>query len=373
MAAQLVSEQRTSVTLQDIADLCGVHKTTVSLALRADPRISPSTTDRIIAAARELGYDPARQHAARALSAARRGGRVLNYTIALAFAHDPTTAEPFHTSNYFGRIQQGVLDVIVEDDFEILTTNPWMADHKKMLPLAYRKGDVDGFLVLHQFNEVMMSTLRMLREEPNFDGRPVVGLVEPIDGASAVYPDNRRAGYLLMSHLLDHGHRKVLTYLNRPTVATSGTADSRYRGYAEAAAERGLNIADVLVRAPAWENTSAASAEELLRFLRQRPEITAIAARNDDQAVRIAEVLKTAGYRMPEDYSLASFDDTDPLIDEHGHNILTTVRLPLVEMGRQGTRLVIRRILGHEPVDRDIMLPVELVERGSVTTPRGSH
>ncbi len=67
--------------------------------------------------------------------------------------------------------------------------------------------------------------------------------------------------------------------------------------------------------------------------------------------------------------SLVGFDDTEAVTDEFGENILTTVRLPLLEIGREGTKLLVRQIMGEEKEQKEIVLPVKLVVRKSTTRP----
>jgi DNA-binding LacI/PurR family transcriptional regulator len=98
--------------------------------------------------------------------------------------------------------------------------------------------------------------------------------------------------------------------------------------------------------------------------------VTAVISRQDEQAVHLHNTLVSAGFRVPEDISLVGSDDTHVIIGDAKENILTTVRLPLVEIGREGANLLIHRVLGEEPEDRDVILPVELIVRGSTAPPR---
>jgi LacI family transcriptional regulator len=103
----------------------------------------------------------------------------------------------------------------------------------------------------------------------------------------------------------------------------------------------------------------------LLQLLKTTPQITSILAPNDPAAVVIRHILQVGGYRVPDDISLVGFDDTDPLWDSTGQNMLTTVRLPLHQLGRRAAKLIIEQATTSENNVEKIVLPVELVVRGS--------
>jgi LacI family transcriptional regulator len=218
-----------------------------------------------------------------------------------------------------------------------------------------------------QYVDHVMEAIRMLRDEPNFADQPIVSLVEPVPGTSSVHPDNEAAGYLAMSHLLKMGHRHVLSYFyestDYPAVATR-----RYKGIVRAIADHGLSLSDVtILPGPKWYGVDSMEARdaEFVELIKSHPEVTAIIAQNDKNATELHTVLQKGGIQVPDDISMISFDETDPII-VGSENILTTVKLPLMECGEVGTELLIRQIMGKEPEEQEIILPVRLIERGSV-------
>ncbi len=103
----------------------------------------------------------------------------------------------------------------------------------------------------------------------------------------------------------------------------------------------------------------------LSEALDRYPEISAVLVPGDYFVAQVREVLEYRGLRIPEDISLIGFDDTDPLLDGTGHNILTTIHLPLEDVGRQAAQLLIDHILGQGTGERQIMLPASLTVRAS--------
>lgn len=345
-------------TMRDIAQACGVNQSTVSRALHRDKRLGQATIDRITAIAEELGYDPMRNQAARRLASMRHGHQMLNNTIGLFFYH-----KGFSQSAYFTRIHQGILNAISEVDFEIYTSDQFKVTKNLEIPAAYRRGDIDGILaVVEQF--WWDKTMSLLRAEPNFGNRPVVGLVDPTPGASSVYADNFGAGRAVAEHLLDLGHRYIM-HFHGADKSSPLTHARRLAAIYESFSRRGLDPDKYLVNAPVVEGDPPLRGIEVVKALKSRPEVTAVIAHDDEQAAALYDTLKNAGIRVPADVSLVSYDDTDVILDAHGNNILTTVRLPLFEIGRQGTLLLVRRILGQEPNDLHIEMPTELIVRGS--------
>ena len=107
----------------------------------------------------------------------------------------------------------------------------------------------------------------------------------------------------------------------------------------------------------------------LASYLREHPEITAVLAMNDASALRAWALLEREGIRVPRDVSIVGFDDTDPKLDADGRNLLTTVRLPLEELGREAARQLVGAITGRTKREEPVILPTELVVRGSTAVP----
>lgn len=351
-----------TATMRDIAQYCGVNQSTVSRALRDDSRLGKETITRVREVAQLLGYDPMRNQAARRLALIRHGQHLLNYTIGLFFMHSG-----FSQSNYFGRIHQGILQAISETDFEIYTSDQSKLTLRGELPAAYRRGDIDGVITITQ-KQVWREAQSMLRAEPNFVNRPTVGLVEPIEGCSAAYGDNYGGAYQAIDHLLDLGHRHIMHWHGLDPHSTD-VHSRRLAAFHDAYTRRGLDPGKYLIHGPEDEGKPPPSGQNVVQALISRPEITAIIAHDDEHAVRLHKALRQAGIRVPEDISLLSYDDTEVILDDHSHNILTTVRQPLFDIGREGTMLLVRRILGEEKEDRDIVLPTELIVRRSTSQP----
>lgn len=109
---------------------------------------------------------------------------------------------------------------------------------------------------------------------------------------------------------------------------------------------------------------------DVLSLLAHHPEITALLARNDYEAVLIWQALAPAGWRVPQDVSLVGFDDASQIPDASGADTLTTVHSPLREIGMEGARLLLRQLLAGESMPHCTVLPTHLVVRRTTGPPR---
>ncbi|MFD7088208.1 LacI family DNA-binding transcriptional regulator [Streptomyces sp. NPDC059896] len=219
-------------------------------------------------------------------------------------------------------------------------------------------------------------------------GRP------PLPGSDAIVAslafDNRGGGRLLTEHLLTLGHRRigyVAGPLERTTtrhrleghlsaLAAAGLGDPASSG-AEQGAERGEDPGErpgegrpgqegLVVHGPYSRRSGY---EATLELLRRAPDLTAVVAANDTVALGACAAVRDQGLRIPEDVSVAGFDDLPFSVD--ATPALTTVRLPLHEAGARAGRLA----MGSEtpPPGGIATITAELMARASTAAPRADR
>ncbi|HOF88441.1 MAG TPA: LacI family DNA-binding transcriptional regulator [Armatimonadota bacterium] len=350
-------------TIKDVARRCGVHYMTVSRALHHDPRVKPETVERILNVAREMGYNFSNGDRGRRLVALRHNTRVINHVIGVFFPrniiHDP----------YFAEMFDGIMAVTADAGYTlhvIPTIDSEAPEHLlSTLPPSLKRGDLDGAIFTQWSPPRTFQVLQQLRQEPHFGARPLVALMSEMAGCSSVTTDDYQGMSALMRHLLDYGHRHFMhSYWDRNTTITD---TQRYSAMRDACIARELDPVQCLhFEGIHWEQSLHHRMElPVHRMLETHPEVTAIIAPNDFYARQIYTILCRDGIRVPEDISLVGFDDTLPILDSAGNNILTTVHLPLEQVGRTATHVLIERIEQDdlEPVQR--ILPAELVVRRS--------
>lgn len=354
-----------AVTIKDIAARCGVHFMTVSRALRGGTAVRASTAARIREAAARLGYDPENGHAARRLVARAGGAPVRNHVIGMFFPPN------FVRNAYFADLFEGIVEELAPAGYSVHVIPTYAPEHPERmlaeLPPVLRRGEIDGAIVT-SWPEHMVEVLRQLRQVPHFADRPILSLLAEIPGCSPVLTDDHAGMYAATQHLLDLGHRSFMHgYADDPRF----TSYERLRGITQACVERGLDPArHLFYYGLDWHSPLNRRMEKPLRDARrEHPEITAVLAPNDFYAVQAARVLAEMGLRIPRDISLVGFDDVVPLPDAAHENILTTVRLPLEEVGREAARRLLRRLDAPAAPPDEQRLPVTFIPRGTTAPP----
>lgn len=344
-----------AVTLQDIARHVGVDKTLVSKVLRGNTRhASAATVERIRTAADELGYDPTVHHAARRMAMQRHGGDVGGHAITVFFPHG------FTAFRYYNIVFASFIEAFSRADYVVVTD--FFDTPIRPFPPLLRRGDIDGAIVLG-FPAGMPGLCQKLRNERFFGARPIVALIEEVTDCSCFLADDRQGGYLAAKHLLDIGHRHLI-HFSQPYRSHT----LRREGYAQALREHGLDEASL--RYSEIYEDPAYIEDLVLKLLVQHPEITAYLMPNDVLATKVYWTLARHGVRVPEDISLIGYDDTEIIPEQHGDNTLTTIHVPLAEIGRQAAEHLIARISGAAADNITQVFPTSLLLRGTTAPPQ---
>ncbi|MFI5804321.1 LacI family DNA-binding transcriptional regulator [Streptomyces sp. NPDC051561] len=175
--------------------------------------------------------------------------------------------------------------------------------------------------------------------------------------------DNRGGARALTEHLLSLGHRRI-GYVAGPAERT--TTRHRLEGHREALRAARVTDDPALLLHGAYDRTSGVDAAR--RLLDAAPDLTAIVAANDTIALGVCTAARARGLRVPEDLSVAGFDDLPSATDTVP--ALTTVRLPLYEAGARAGLLATTGEAAAGP-DGVETVPAQLVVRGSTAAPRG--
>ena len=190
---------------------------------------------------------------------------------------------------------------------------------------------------------------------------PLVILDRSVAGQNvdSVRSDSEEGAYKLTRHLLDQGHRRIVTIAGLPQVTTS---IDRVAGYRRAMAEAGLAVQESDIYWGRFSQSHGYNATQLV--LKTRPRPTALVTGNNFIAVGAMHALRGAGIPVRQGMAVVTFDDfpIDLTIDP----FLTSAAQPAYEMGYRATRLLLDRVLGQNdgPI-QEILLPVEVVIRQS--------
>jgi DNA-binding LacI/PurR family transcriptional regulator len=182
---------------------------------------------------------------------------------------------------------------------------------------------------------------------------------------SSVVSDNYDGGYQAGRFLVDNGHKSV-AFIGDLIAAT---VRERLNGFRDAVGDAGLpigrsQIIDLVAAADRFGDWSSAVADAAKQLITGEHPPTAIFCSSDSVARDLYRSLNTMGLDIPGDISIVGYDD-DPLA-EWLQPSLTTVRQPFEEMGQAAMGLLQQRIANPAKAAESVVLPVELVRRGSV-------
>ncbi|GAA4974471.1 LacI family DNA-binding transcriptional regulator [Kineococcus glutinatus] len=338
------------MTLADVARRADVSLATASRALNGSARVvRADLAERVAAAAAELGYvpDPVAQ------SLARKSSNLVGLVV-----HD--IADPF-----FSSIAAGAMRVAEEKDL-VLTLGATGRDPDRAIALvaAMRLQRARALvLVGSRLTGDDEAEERLAEELRRFaaDGGRVCAVRQPGLPGDVVQPDNRGGARQLATALAQLGHRRVAVLAGPEGVATS---QERVEGFCEGFAAAGVDTSGVrLLRTAFTRDGGYAAAAELAR---DPGDVTCVFAVSDVMAMGTLAALRERGVRVPEDVSVAGFDDIPTLRD--AVPALSTVRLPLEEIGELAARMALEETPGDE---RLVVVPTEVVLRASTAPPRG--
>jgi DNA-binding LacI/PurR family transcriptional regulator len=326
-------------TLDEVALRAGVSVGTVSRVINNRQHVSKKARQAVESAVAELGYVP--NMAARSLASQRRGAVVLAIS-----SDDPA----LFANLFFAEVITGVNAVIEETDLELLLVLAASERGRARLARVLQSRAADG---------VMLLALREndpLAKVAEAGGVPVVHGGRPLDRAPCWYvdADNRGGARQAVEYLISTGRRAIAT-VTGPLDMHAGV--SRYLGFREAVALAGLKDH----RVAHADFSEAGGAAATARLLDEHPDLDAVFVASDAMAAGALRVLRERGHAVPEDVAVVGFNDV--LTAQHTQPALTTIHQPIVALGREMTRMLVRVLDGEEPTP--LILPTDLVIRGS--------
>jgi LacI family transcriptional regulator len=334
---------RSRASAKDVARLAGVSTATVSRVINSPDQVDAKTRRLVREAVIKLRYVP--HGAARALRSHRSrmiGAVVPSFSYAL-YARTTSAMQAVLDS-------KGYSLVLAEHHYDL------SAELRITEQLVGRGVDAFVFVGLHHD-----AGLFALLEDY---GRPYVLTwgVDPMRQHPSIGFDNRAATFEMTRHLIALGHRRF----GLLSAVTDGNdrATERGAGMRAALSQAGLALDDRCVQYGPIDLAAASGMMRRLLELKTRP--TAVVATNDVFAVGAMMACRAAGVRIPDEVSITGVDNTD--LGATQTPALTSIRTPIVEIGRAAAEQVIARLEGRPHVAFQT-LPFELVSRGSTARP----
>lgn len=330
------------VSIKDVARAAGVSHSTVSRALRGSPLVNPKTAARIRRVAEKIGYLPSALGRSLKTRHTRTFGVVVN-----------TIADPF-----MAEMVAGFQEVTNRAGYSVLLAESHCDPDRELR--AVRS------LLEHRVDGVVVAASRVgPGYRPLFArlGVPVV-LVNnqhPQPCQHAVTIDSLPASRAITEYLISLGHRRIAYIGDRFGYQTDV---ERFSGYLEALRAHGIKPRPEL--AVKGDGMIAGGVEAMSALLEIRHAPTAVFCYNDLTAIGAMRAIRARGRRVPDDISVAGFDDL--FISADTHPPLTTVRQPKAHMGALAAETLLKLQAG-ESCPQDVRVPGELVIRESTAPP----
>lgn len=332
------------LTMQHIADMLKISKSTVSRALSGDRRVKPETREKVLKLARELNYRPNPL----ASGLARRRSNIIGVITPFA---PRSLSDPFYLE-FVGGIGDYAMtrgySLLLSPTYEQRAGRDAGSTHVEMTEVHR----VDGLILTEP--RVDDERIEYLRA----NGVPFVFLGTPPQGEDVPWVDGDNVGgvRLAIDHLVSLGHSRIACIAGSPDQTA---AARRLAGYRQGLAAHGIDYDESLVFPGDFTEAGGYEAGRRIAEAWRERGITAVFASNDVMAIGAIRALKESGLRVPEDVAVVGFDGI-----HLGHYIdppLTTVRQPIYEMGRAACRLLID-LADKRPVNEiHVVFPLELV------------
>ena len=335
------------MSLETIARLAGVSRSTVSRVVNDDPRVRAAVRERVRAVISDQDYHP--NAAARSL--ASRKTRIIGLLI-------PGAVSFVFSDPYFPTLIQGITDACNAADLHVmLMMDP--SDDPATIDRLYRRvirgRHIDGLVIgTSMIDDPLVARMRDDRFPTVVIGRRPD---EPM--LSSVDIDNREAARLTVEHLIDHGHRRI-GLIGGPRVVIA--AQNRFDGYHDALAAAGI-VADpgLVLDSDFTQSGGSAAMRHLLGAPGGPP--SAVFVASDTMAAGAFTTLAEAGARVPDDIALVGFDGLERHLQTHP--TLSTLAQPITGLARAAVEMLRRRIDAPEAPPVHHLLPTFLWRRGS--------
>lgn len=334
-------KRRKDVTMQDIADIFGISKVTVSKAINNKEGMGESLRKKILDKADELGYQSSKG------DAALRNGVVPNVIVFL----DHKYFSEDITGYFYGKMYQLLSRHLSEKGYGVSLSAVDMENHGSEVASIEQNPHVVGAIVIGKLEEEFLVKVREVAMPLVF-----VDYYDEPSGAAAVVSENIYSTYEITRHLIDHGHTNI-GYVG--SVSVTPSILDRYLGYQRALLEHHITMH------PEWVLEDRDIHNEAIDFTLPKSMPSAFVCNCDETAYRFTQALQSAGYSIPQDISLVSFDND--VFAELCNPKLTTVSVDLGQLARMAAyRLDAQVTKGLKRLEKVTRINGNIIYRDSV-------
>ncbi|MFC1664164.1 LacI family DNA-binding transcriptional regulator [Pseudomonadota bacterium] len=334
------------IRLRDVAEHAGVHASTVSRVLNPQTRgmVSKDVAERVTQTAEALGYSPD------PIAYSLKTRRTLTIGVLI----------PDLTNPMFPPIIQSMEQTLGDAGYTAILTNTAKREEREQVLLEKMIArQVDGIVLATSHLDEHLLTICESEQLPVV----LVNRVANNKNTSTVAADETHGIGLAVTHLIKKGHTRIAHIAGPQTLSTGY---GRLQGFRDTMKNNKVDVDDeLIVYCDAFGiDEGRRSLESLLNGGKQ---FTAVVAGNDMLAVGCYDALKEFDINCPEQISVTGFNDM--LFVDKLSPPLTTVRIPLAEMGRQAANLLLQQITDPDYTPQKLLLPTQLIVRGSTAAP----
>lgn len=350
-------------TIRDVAKKAHVHPSTVSRVFSGNASISEATRQRVLDAARFLGFQP--NAIARSLSTQRTN------QIGIVVPH---VFEGFFDDSFFPQLMRGMLDAAYKHNFRLIVGgSQGYQDEISQIKEIMQSSQADGIVVMSSRLDV--NTIDQLNElETPF---VLIGHPPSTEYSDIIWVDaeNTQSTRKAIEHLLNLGHTKIAYVGGDPKTLITR---ERQQAYEDAMQAARISINPGWIDYGYFDEPGGYTAVQRMKNLgKDTP--TAYYAANDLMAVGILRALDEIGLKVPEDISVIGTNNSH--ISRHTTPPLTTIAVPYAEIAKKAIDLLITQITKGNKSSSNYVENCQLVVRDSTaavkTTPTtqlsGSH
>ena len=335
-----------NVTLKDVAASAGVSPATVSYVLNGKKSISPDTKERVERAVQALGYTM--NAAARTLSNAQRSSKLIGVVV----PQTENGSRLMFQNNFYSEVLGSIEFHARQRGYHVIIS---ATDANESYLTLAKERNLDGIIVIGMYpNDFYVQMKRALI--------PIV-LIDSYCNDHYYHNvriDDRYGSYIATRYVLERGHREVAFFAGQ--LKENGVMKKRLAGYQDALQEYSIPFDSKYVFEGNIDYENGITLAN--RLLDSHVKATAIIAAADILAIGAMKGLFERGVRVPADISIVGFDDLE--ISSYLTPGLTTVKQQISLKGERAVELLINNIAEPTLTKQELILPVHLVERGSV-------
>ncbi|MEG0180971.1 MAG: LacI family DNA-binding transcriptional regulator [Peptostreptococcaceae bacterium] len=332
---------RTNVTIKDVAKKAGVSISTVSRVINDSKPVTDEVKQKVLDVIKETGYVP--NPLARSL--VTKKSQLIGVII------------PEVSDSFVSELVNGIEEVAKMYNYDILLANTYSDKDQELKSInLLRAKQVEGIVLMSwKVDEEHLDYIQNC-------GIPAVYVSKTARNYDvySVSISNTDATYDMTKYLIDKGHKKIAFIMTSEDDTVLET--ERYVGFEKAMKDGNLEINKALIKNAG--TTYDYGYEKMKEMLDEGNIPEAVFVTGDEAAIGALNAICDAGYRVPEDISVAGFNDAK--IAAIYRPKLTTVHQPLYDMGAVAIRMVIKMIDKEVLENKKVELPYRIVERESV-------